>query len=389
MKTKPAMRIHKVNIYKISLPFTADFSHSRRKGNYAENVIVEVITGNGEIKGYGEAAPRTYVTGESQESAAKNASQFLHKDSFPWELNDVSQIWKFIDCLPSEKEYNSAVCALEMSLLDTLAKIENKSITEYFPKDYYTNRVNYGAGIPFANSHRIIEICRFIKKMKINRVKIKMGKDFSANQKAVEAVNSVFGDSCDLKIDINMVWNHELALKHIPLIKKYKVKVVEQPMPPGDASIGHFSKILQDNGVILMADESACSLKDVERILKEGHYKMVNVRLSKCGGFQRSLRIIEYLRANGISFQIASHLGESGILSAAGRVLSLLCKDASYYDGSYDEFLLKENVTMENVTFGPGGEAGPLDGQGLGVEINSESLDRLSCNSKRVTVFRP
>ena len=389
MKTKPAMQLQKVNIYKISLPFTADFSHSHRKGAYAENVIVEVITDNGEIKGYGEAAPRPYVTGESQESAARSVSHFIHKDTFPWELNDVSQIWDFIDCLPSEKEYNSAICALEISLLDTLAKNEDKSITEYFPNDYYTNRVYYGAGVPFANSHRIIEICRFIKKMKINKVKIKMGKNFSANQEAIEAVNSVFGDSCDLKIDINMVWNHELALLHIPLIKKYKVKVVEQPMVPGDAGIAHFSKILEDNGVILMADESACSLRDVERIIKDGYYKMVNVRLSKCGGFKRSLRIIEHLRANGLYFQIASHLGESGILSAAGRVLSLLCKDALYYDGSYDEFLLKENITFENVTFGPGGEAGPLDGQGLGVEINSRSLDRLSGNSKRVTIFRP
>ncbi len=354
------MLIHKLNIYKTLLPFTADFSHSRRKGDYAENVIVEVITGDGEIAGYGEAAPGPYVTGESQESTARNIRHFLYKSAFPWEIKDVSQIWAFIDCLPCEKKVNSAVCALEMSLLDTLAKSQNKSVTDYFPKDYYTDRIYYGAGIPFANSRRIVEICRFIKKMKINRVKIKMGKDFSANREAIEAVNSVFGDTCDLKIDINMVWNPECALKHVPLIKKYKVKVVEQPMPPGDESIGPFSEVLQDNGVILMADESACTMKDIEKILKKGHYEIINVRLSKCGGFKRSMRIIEYLRANGISFQIASHLGESGILSSAGRALSLLCKDTLYYDGSYDEFLLKENATMENVTFGPYGWAGPL-----------------------------
>lgn len=389
MQIKPTMQIQKVNIYKILLPFTADFSHSRRKGNYAENVVVEVIARNGEIKGYGEAAPRPYVTGETQESTARNISRFLHKDTFPWDLNNVSRIWDFIDCLPGEKEVNSAVCALEMSLLDTLARGENKPLTEYFSRDYYTEKVHYGAGIPFADSRRIIEICRFIKTMKINRVKIKMGKDFSVNREAIEAVHSVFGESCDLKIDVNMVWNHQLALNHIPLIKKYKVKIVEQPMPPGDASIEPFSKVLEDNGVILMADESACSLKDIEGILKEGHYKMINVRLSKCGGFKRSLRQIEFLRANGIAFQIASHLGESGILSAAGRVLSLLCKDALYYDGSYDEFLLKENVTMENVTFGPGGEAGPLDGPGLGVEIDRKNLNRLSGNSQKITVLRP
>ena len=186
------MRIHRATAYKISLPFTADFSHSRRKGNEAQNVVVEVVTPDGEIKGYGEAAPRTYVTGESQESVVKCFKHFLHKDTFPWKLTDVSQIWEFIDSLPYDKEVNSAVCALEMSLLDLLAKYENKSILEYFPKDYYTDKIHYGAGIPFADSHRIIDICRFIKKLKITKVKIKMGRSFAANKEPIISMSEAF-----------------------------------------------------------------------------------------------------------------------------------------------------------------------------------------------------
>jgi len=127
-----------------------------------------------------------------------------------------------------------------------------------------------------------------------------------------------------------------------------------------------------------MADESACSLSDVENISRNGHYQMINVRLSKNGGFRNSLKIIDHLRRNGTSFQIGCHLGESGILSAAGRILCLLCNDALYYDGSYDEFLLKENITLENVSFGLGGKADPLNGPGLGIEVSSQNLARLS-----------
>jgi L-alanine-DL-glutamate epimerase-like enolase superfamily enzyme len=101
------------------------------------------------------------------------------------------------------------------------------------------------------------------------------------------------------------------------------------------------------------------------------------------------LKVIDYLRSHGISFQIGCQLGESGLLSAAGRTLSLLCSDAVYHDGSYDEFLLRENVTLEHVSFGHGGEAGPLAGPGLGVEINRENLERLGVPSTRVTVMRP
>jgi len=88
--------------------------------------------------------------------------------------------------------------------------------------------------------------------------------------------------------------------------------------------------------------------------------------------------MIDYLRRHRISFQIGCHLGESGILSAAGRILCLLCNDALYYDGSYDEHLLEKNVTLENVSFGSGGEASPLNGPGLGIEVGSQNLSSLS-----------
>ena len=64
------MRIEQVNIYGVLLPFSVDFSHSLRKRSSVKNIVVEVVANQGEIKGYGEGAPRIYVTGESRESAS-------------------------------------------------------------------------------------------------------------------------------------------------------------------------------------------------------------------------------------------------------------------------------------------------------------------------------
>ena len=383
------MVLDKVNIYQIVLPFSIEFSHSLRKRFSAKNIIVEVIANHGEIKGYGEGAPRSYVTGESQESAAKSVSQILQNSNFPWQMNDVSQVSNFIESITSGKEKNAAICALEIALLDALGKNQNKSVTDYFSKDFFTKNIFYGATIPLANNLQIIKVSQLIKKLKINELRLKMGQDFEQNKVAVEAVRLIFGDNYDLRIDTNGAWNLELALEHIPLIEKYNVKVVEEPLIPEDPDLAEFAGMIRDNGVIMMADESACSLEDVERIIKEKNYSMINVRLSKCGGFQNSFRIIDQLRTNGLSFQIGCQLGESGILSAAGRALGLLCSDAKYYDGSYDKFLLKENITTEDVSFGLGGEAGPLDGPGLGVVINKESLMRLSNGSPSVMISNP
>jgi len=373
------VQIDRINVYSISLPFAGFFSHSIRKIASAKNIVVEVIVGQGKIKGYGEGAPRTYVTGESQNEAAKSICDFVQHENFPWNLTDISQIWKFIDSLSEGKDHNAAICAIETALLDVFGRSREKNIIEYFPKDFYTERINYGAGIPLDSKYRVMEICQLIKdEMKINKLKLKVGKDPTQNKEALETIQSVFGNDYDLKVDVNGVWDRELAFQHLPLLKKFKIKVIEQPMIPHEPNIKDFAELVENAGVVLMADESACSFGDMERIFREGAYKMINIRLSKCGGFRRTFRIIDYLREKGIAFQIGCHLGESGILSAAGRILSLLCRDAVYYDGCYDKFLLKENITHEDVSFGSGGEAGPLMGFGLGIEVNQKNLSRLS-----------
>jgi len=380
------VRIDKVIIHRVTLPFLSDFSHSLRKRSYVNNIIVEIVAEKDGIIGYGEGAPRSYVTGESQESAAKSIYGFTQRDNFPTELKDISQVWDFVDSLSGKKVYNAAICALETALLDAFGKSENKNITEYFPKDFYTDNVYYGGAIPLAGKQRIMELCRLIKTMKINKLRMKLGKNFEQNKEMLDTVHTVFGGNHDLRADINCAWDGKLAFKHLPLIKNYKIKVVEQPMMPNEPDLANFAALMQSEGVILMADESACSLGDMEKIAKEGYYKMINVRLSKCGGFRNSLKIIDYLRTNGILFQIGCQLGESGILSAAGRALCLLCGDAVYYDGSYDEFMLKVNTTFENVSFGPGGKAGPLKNPGLGVKVSPQRLKKICNDSETISL---
>ncbi len=380
------MRIDEIRLRCVRLPFATEFSHALKKGAFADNVIVETVAEGDRLRGYGEGAPRPYVTGESQDTVPKSLEFFFESGTFPWKLHDVSEIWDLVDSLPDEKKHNAALCALEMSLLDLLGKKENRSINEYFSQNLSCDRVYYGAVLPLGERAVIVEIARFIKSMGIERLKLKMNHNFDQNKMIVDAVSSVFRAGCDLKIDVNGAWDLETGLRHIPLIRDFHIKTVEQPMRPGDPQIGDLANTLQSLGVTVMADESACSFSEVKQIVHEGHYNMMSVRLSKCGGFRKSLRTINYLREQGIPFQIACQLGESGVLSAAGRALSLLCRDARYHDGSYDELLLKENVTINPVSFGRNGKAGPLGGSGLGVQVSRPKLERLS--DKRIVTFR-
>jgi len=389
MTTIKIMTINKVNIYKILIPLSGEFPHSKKRGVFVKNVISEVICNGGGIRGYGEGAPRTYVTGESQESVFENIKMLIHKDLFPWELSEIKQIWDFIDSLPSTKKYNSAVCALEMSLLDALGQIQKKSISEYFNKDFITDKIRYSGTIPLGNQIRRLEICKLMKRLDINRLRIKMGTNIVENINAIDEVKEFFDNNCDIRIDANGGWDSEIALRHVQPIIDKGIKVVEQPLTPGDTGIYEFYKKICTYNIMIMADESVCTKRDLEKVINDGYFGMVNIRLSKCGGFRRSMSMIEYLRKNGLSFQVGCQLGETGILSAAGRVLSLLSSDALYHDGSYDKYLLRENLTYEDVSFGNGGYAGPINGPGLGVRINPEKLRHMTDHTPVTSIPKP
>ena len=92
----------------------------------------------------------------------------------------------------------------------------------------------------------------------------------------------------------------------------------------------------------------------------------------------RSLKLEEAATARGVTSQLGCHVGETGILSAAGRVAASLMREPVYVDGSYDEYLLSENITAENLFFGRGGRAEIIRDEGLGFTIDKNALDRLA-----------
>ena len=372
------MNINAVNVYKVNLPFKFTFSHFQKDARAADNIVVEILAHDQGLKGYGEGGPRPYVTGETQESAIRGVKSLCLNKLFPWHLEDVSQIWNFAYSATGAKNYNSALCALEMALLDLLARKENRNIVNYLPEDHSTHEVRYGGTVPMADRETVMPICEILKRFDIRHVRLKMGGNRAQNRRALEAIHQVMDPECDLRVDVNGGWDLEMAKEHTALIESYGVSVLEQPLMPEDPNWRELADILRPRKVKLMADESVCSMEDLEKALSDGHFDVINIRLSKCGGFSNSLRMINRIRTAGLGYQVGCQLGESGILSAAGRALCSISPDALYCDGSYDPFLLRENLTTKHVTFNHGGKAAPLKGPGLGVTVDQEKLRRFS-----------
>lgn len=372
------MRINEIIVARVVLPFRGEFSHSLRKRSSVNNIVVVLMDENGKILGCGEGAPRPYVTGETSEISQNYIRQMIYSDDFPREIVSVEQIWDFIDGFSDSKEMNASICAVETALLDAFTRYNRMKVMDLFSRDHYTDTIEYGAAIPLSTEEIAEMVGRKIKELGIKRLKLKMGRDYTQNLSLLKTVDRVFSDGYDLKVDVNGVWSYESGLRHLDLLGRYNVKILEQPMSPEDQDIYEFYQETKKYNVKLMADESVCSIDDLISLDDSMCYQMINIRLSKCGGLRRSMQMIDYLRRKKIKFQIGCQLGESGLLSSAGRILSLLSDDSVYHDGSYDNLLLAENITDKDVSFGYAGKAFPLKGFGLGVNVDMAKVEKLS-----------
>ena len=125
-------------------------------------------------------------------------------------------------------------------------------------------------------------------------------------------------------------------------------------------------------------DESLCGEVDAERAASHGLCDVFNLRLSKCGGFIPTLRLAELARRHGMGYQLGCQVGETGILSAAGRHFASSVSGIRYCEGSYDRYLVREALMREDLSLGRGGWAPALIGCGLGVAIDPDRLDRVT-----------
>jgi muconate cycloisomerase len=187
----------------------------------------------------------------------------------------------------------------------------------------------------------------------------------------------------DLRIDANEAWPAEELLERIAPLRQFSISALEQPVP--HAEVQALADLRRRLGVAVMLDESLCGYPDAVTAIRESTADMFNVRLSKCGGLIPSRRIIGLAQRYGLGLQLGCHPGETAILSAAGRHVASRVEGLSWVEGSYDRHILKANVTRDNVTFGYGGWAVPLDGPGLGIRIDERGLQRMVTERREIS----
>jgi muconate cycloisomerase len=214
------------------------------------------------------------------------------------------------------------------------------------------------------------------------QLKVKVGIAGLDDVARLRSIRKRVGKEIDLRVDANEAWPAAEVVERIAALEPYGISAVEQPV--AHAEVAALREVRRRVRTPLMLDESLCGLIDAERAAADGTCDLFNLRLSKCGGFIPSLRLAQFAARHGLGCQLGCQVGETAVLSAAGRHFACTVGGLRYLEGSYDRHLVREALATRDVTFGWGGRAAALSGPGLGVILDAQALERVTVRKERL-----
>src|SRR5690606_34294275 len=114
--------------------------------------------------------------------------------------------------------------------------------------------------------------------------------------------------------------------------------------------------------IALMADEALLTLDDAEELIDRKAVRWFNIRISKNGGLIPAIKLAILARRHQLFYQLGCMVGETSILSAAGRWFLQLVPNVRFAEGSFGKFLLTDDVVPKSLRFGFGGRWRPMTG---------------------------
>lgn len=371
------MRVVSVDVIPLTLPFRLSFGHSLASRSHSTNVFVRVRLADGS-EGFGEGVPRDYVTGESTDDAIDRIRRVFAPVLMATELAPLPGLLKQLEQLTNcfelgSKRWGASWCALELAILDAVARSQQRSLADLLGP-CRRESIRYGAVVPFSGKKALKALLYFYKLYGFQTVKLKVGDDIESDAARLALARKILGAGVTLRVDANCGWTVETAKRAADRFSAFGISSYEQPLAADDLSgMARLTAALQAQ---VVADESLCTLDDARRLVATKACSGFNIRISKVGGLLAARRMAQLARAAGIKCHLGAQVGESGILSAAGRLFACLEEPFENYEGSANLLLLKQDLTRENLTAGWGGHGRLLRRPGLGVTVVPERFSK-------------
>ena len=330
------MIVQRIHCYHYDEAFKIPFHSPQVNRLRADSVIVRVDCGSHGC-GWGESAPRPYVTGESVSSVLtlweNEFAPVLFANPFET-LEDVEKLLAQLEMAcraRGHRAYHSALGAADLALIDVLRRAGHLEDQQLFPK-HYRQALRFSVSVPFVDQ-AVVERYFPILQARFDKpvFKVLLGTDAESNYRRMEQLRRLAGEAGEIRLEVNGKLTRAQVLKEVDRVRSFRPVAIEQPLPAGD--IEGLRRFRQESGLAVIVDESLVSLTDAETLLAREACDIFNIKISKCGGLLRSRAIAQMAAQAGVECHVGTHVGETELLGAAGRQLARGIPNFDCYGG--------------------------------------------------------
>ncbi|HEV7394293.1 MAG TPA: enolase C-terminal domain-like protein, partial [Burkholderiales bacterium] len=272
----------------------------------------------------------------------------------------------------------AAWAAVELALLDLIAKGEAKSVESLLGLPALNGRFSYTAVIGDAAPPQFAAQLAHYLKAGFRQFKIKLNGDEARDRSKVRALVDAGVSAETVRADANNVWQRaDAAIADLQALE-FRFAAIEEPLKAGDYA--GMARLASELHTKIVLDESVLSVEQLDRLSGPADRWIVNVRVSKMGGVLRSLELVSELRARGLGLIIGAQVGETSILTRAALTVANAAKDILLgQEGAFGTHLLARDVVNPSLIFGAGGildvSATAFDAAGWGMQVIVSSTD--------------
>ena len=331
----------------IVIAFKESFSHHSKTRESTESIVVSIKNENN-VTGLGEACPRSYVTGESIQSAQSFIDKMTPTIS---NIRSLEELNLLRDKMTPEIDKNpSAWCALELAMLDLLAKESAQSVENLLGCKSSSTHLAYTAVIGIGSYFKTLIKILLYKTMLFSDFKIKLSGNAKLDLRTLR-LTSFFAKS--IRVDANNLFkNKDDAISYLEPIKSY-IWAIEEPVVAH--AFSEMKEIAKALNIKIILDESFLNQSSFEKIKSDPNLFIPNLRISKMGGILRTMKLIEILEEHGFEWILGSHVGEMSLLTRAALLISgQQSKNLKAIEGGFSTHLLSYDIFFPNLVFGKG-----------------------------------
>ena len=383
-------------LHRIAIPMRQKVEHAAAQRVCSEPIIFSIELANG-VLGFGETHAREYVSGESLEDVIRSIRDVFIPMLVEVRPANFGEAIEFAAALPTRdadgRVMTAARAAVEIALLDAYSRAFRRSLESIagyleetdFGRPGSRDTCRYSVVIPARTPQRAARLARYCRWAGIRNFKVKVGD--AADDARLRALchmlrRPLASGAVTLYIDANMAWDATTAREKLTQWHDLPILCVEQPLPKSD--LINLAHLAREAPFQLMADESVVTYEDAEAVIQARAAEWFNLRISKHGGLIPTLRLAILARRHQIRYQLGCMVGETSILSAAGRWFLQMAPAVARAEGSFGGFLLSDDVVARSMRFGIGGRWQPVKGPGLGLDIDPDHVRRLNVTDPTV-----